>query len=493
MWDGPDGEGLSRAHIARAVEDSLRRLQVETIDLYQTHWPDENTPIEETLTVFGELIAAGKVRYIGLSNYTDGADARGAARSPSEKGLPRFVSLQPHYNLVWREEYEVEQDAVLRDERHRGDPVQPARRRLPHRQVPPRRAAARRRRAPTANRKFMTDDGFAVVEALEAIAGGRRARRRPPSRSPGCSRGPPSPRRSSARTARRSSPTCCPPPTCALTADEVDRRLDDGQRAVHATSSRPPDCRALVRGNIMPSRPHPPEHRMTTEPDTVSAIEAAALRDLQAAADLDALEEWRARLPRPQGAADACSCAASAAAADRGAARPSAARQRAEAAPGAAHERPAGELEQKRLAHVIESERLDVTLPGPPLPRGRLHPVTQTLRDMLARVRQHGLPGRRGAGDRVGPLQLRGAAHPAGPPGARHVGHPLDRLREGRHAARCCCARTPRRTRSASWSSASRRSASSCPASATASRRPTPRTSGCSRRSRAWPSTRASA
>src|SRR3990170_3556411 len=69
MWDGPDGEGLGRAHIERAGEDSLRRLQVETIDLYQTHWPDEDVAIEETLAVFGELIAAGKVRHVGASNY----------------------------------------------------------------------------------------------------------------------------------------------------------------------------------------------------------------------------------------------------------------------------------------------------------------------------------------------------------------------------------------------------------------------------------------
>jgi len=65
MWKGDDGEGLSRAHITRAVEDSLRRLQVETIDLYQCHWPDDKTPIGETLTVFDGLIKAGKIRHIG--------------------------------------------------------------------------------------------------------------------------------------------------------------------------------------------------------------------------------------------------------------------------------------------------------------------------------------------------------------------------------------------------------------------------------------------
>ncbi|MEX1254396.1 MAG: aldo/keto reductase, partial [Dehalococcoidia bacterium] len=107
MWKGPDGEGLGRAHIERAIEDSLRRMQVETIDLYQCHWPDEDMPIEETLTVFGELVASGKVRYIGASNYTAGQLGE-ALRVAGEKGLPPFVALQPHYNLVHRVEFEGE-------------------------------------------------------------------------------------------------------------------------------------------------------------------------------------------------------------------------------------------------------------------------------------------------------------------------------------------------------------------------------------------------
>ena len=106
MWEGPDGEGLGRAHIMRAVEDSLRRLQIDVIDLYQCHWPDTETPIEETLRAFDELIRAGKVRYVGLSNYTAPHGGRGAAAWPAEKSLPRVVSLQPRYNLVHRSEFE---------------------------------------------------------------------------------------------------------------------------------------------------------------------------------------------------------------------------------------------------------------------------------------------------------------------------------------------------------------------------------------------------
>ncbi|KPV51936.1 alcohol dehydrogenase, partial [Kouleothrix aurantiaca] len=68
MWPGPNGEGLSRAHIIRACDDSLRRLGTEYIDLYQTHWYDAETLIEETLGALTDLVHAGKVRYVGCSN-----------------------------------------------------------------------------------------------------------------------------------------------------------------------------------------------------------------------------------------------------------------------------------------------------------------------------------------------------------------------------------------------------------------------------------------
>lgn len=104
MWPGANGEGLGRAHITRAVEDSLRRLQIDTIDLYQAHSPDASVPIEETLAVFADLIAAGKVRSIGLSNYT-AAELTAALKAATILGVP-VVSLQPHYNLVHRAEFE---------------------------------------------------------------------------------------------------------------------------------------------------------------------------------------------------------------------------------------------------------------------------------------------------------------------------------------------------------------------------------------------------
>lgn len=107
MWDGPDGEGLSRAHLTRAVDDSLRRLQTEYIDLYQLHWDDEHTPIEETLETLHSFVTAGKVRWLGVSNFSATRLEQSLAISKAQRWTS-YVSLQPHYNLVHRNEFEAE-------------------------------------------------------------------------------------------------------------------------------------------------------------------------------------------------------------------------------------------------------------------------------------------------------------------------------------------------------------------------------------------------
>jgi aryl-alcohol dehydrogenase-like predicted oxidoreductase len=107
MWEGPNREGLSRAHIQRAVEDSLRRLQTDYIDLYQAHWFDAGTPIEETLRALDDLVRAGKVRYVGCSNYPAWRLVE-ALWASDKSGLVSYISLQPHYNLAHREEFERE-------------------------------------------------------------------------------------------------------------------------------------------------------------------------------------------------------------------------------------------------------------------------------------------------------------------------------------------------------------------------------------------------
>ncbi|GAP07791.1 predicted oxidoreductase related to aryl-alcohol dehydrogenases [Anaerolinea thermolimosa] len=115
MWPGPNGDGLSRGHVMKAIDDSLRRLQTDYIDLYQTHWPHYDTPQEETLRALDDLVKAGKVRYIGCSN--EPAWRLVKAMWISDKyNLNRFISLQPPYSLVRRADFERELEAVCLDQ-----------------------------------------------------------------------------------------------------------------------------------------------------------------------------------------------------------------------------------------------------------------------------------------------------------------------------------------------------------------------------------------
>lgn len=96
----PSG-ALSAKNIKESVEASLKRLNTDRIDLFQSHKDDKDTPQEETLSTYGELIKAGKIRFIGASNF-DAPRLAEAAKIAKEKGLPRYESLQPHYNLMER-------------------------------------------------------------------------------------------------------------------------------------------------------------------------------------------------------------------------------------------------------------------------------------------------------------------------------------------------------------------------------------------------------
>lgn len=108
---GPGLKGLSKDYISSAAEASLKRLQTDHIDLYQSHYDDLSTPVEETLEAYAKLISEGKVRVIGASNFTPGRLKE--ALDASDKGLPRYESLQPQYNLVEREGYEKELEAIV--------------------------------------------------------------------------------------------------------------------------------------------------------------------------------------------------------------------------------------------------------------------------------------------------------------------------------------------------------------------------------------------
>ncbi len=173
MWDGPNGEGLSKVHIVKACEDSLRRLQTDYIDLYQTHFFDADTPIEETMETLDLLVRQGKVRYVGCSNYPAWRLTH-ALWASDKRGWVRYDSLQPHYNLVHRGEFERE----LRDVcTHFGLGV------IPYSPLAGgfltgkyrRTGAAESARAESVRNRYMNDKGFAVLDALDALAGARGA------------------------------------------------------------------------------------------------------------------------------------------------------------------------------------------------------------------------------------------------------------------------------------------------------------------------------
>lgn len=102
MGRGLNDRGLSRAHIVSAVEDSLRRLQTDVIDLYQSHGFDPNVPIDETMRAFDDLIRAGKVRYIGASNYPAWRLMQSLGASDAHN-VARYASVQPRYNMLYRD------------------------------------------------------------------------------------------------------------------------------------------------------------------------------------------------------------------------------------------------------------------------------------------------------------------------------------------------------------------------------------------------------
>lgn len=113
---GPDKKGLSRRYIKAEVEESLRRLQIDTIDLYQSHRDDTTTPMLETLETYAELIREGKVRAIGASNFS-AARLQESLDVSAKHGLPRYECLQPRFNLYDRADYEGALEQLCRKEK----------------------------------------------------------------------------------------------------------------------------------------------------------------------------------------------------------------------------------------------------------------------------------------------------------------------------------------------------------------------------------------
>lgn len=170
---GDDRKGLSPAYIARAVDDSLRRLQTDYIDLYQAHTDDESTPLEETLAAFDKLVKAGKVRYIGASNYT-GARLAQAIEISRKHNLAAYISLQPHYNLVERASFESDLLPIV--QKYQVGVI-------PYFSLAAGFLTGKYRHSDDAKgsarggmvQKYLNARGFAVVDALTEIAGAHRA------------------------------------------------------------------------------------------------------------------------------------------------------------------------------------------------------------------------------------------------------------------------------------------------------------------------------
>jgi aryl-alcohol dehydrogenase-like predicted oxidoreductase len=171
MGPGPNDKGLSRLHIMRAVEASLQRLQTDYIDLYQAHSDDRDTPLDETLRAFDDLVGQGKVRYIGASNYVAWRLIRALWES-SRHGYVRYECLQPKYNLVFRDEYERELEPLCLEQ---GVGV------IPYSSLGSGFLSGKYRRgedlpatarAAGVQKTYMTERGFAVIAAVEKVAAG---------------------------------------------------------------------------------------------------------------------------------------------------------------------------------------------------------------------------------------------------------------------------------------------------------------------------------
>jgi aryl-alcohol dehydrogenase-like predicted oxidoreductase len=169
MGDGPNDRGLSRLHVMAGVEASLRRLQTDYIDLYQAHRDDPDTPLEETLRAFDDLVRQGKVRYVACSNYRSWRLCE-ALWVSDKHGLERFECLQPKYNLMFRDEYERELEPLCREQgvgvitysslgsgffsgKYRaGQPMPPT------------------ARAGGVERQYFNERGWRILEAVDAVA-----------------------------------------------------------------------------------------------------------------------------------------------------------------------------------------------------------------------------------------------------------------------------------------------------------------------------------
>lgn len=174
MGPGPNDMGLSRRHVIAAVEASLRRLQTDYIDLYQAHADDQETPLDETLGAFDDLVRQGKVRYIGASNY-DAWRLTRALWESERHGYARYDSLQPHYSLAHRAEFERELEPLCLEQGIGVIPYSPLAAGFlsgKYRRDQPLPESAR---TEDVKRRYLNERGFALLDAVDGVAEARGA------------------------------------------------------------------------------------------------------------------------------------------------------------------------------------------------------------------------------------------------------------------------------------------------------------------------------
>ena len=169
MGPGENDKGLSRTHIIEGIEASLRRLQTDYIDLYQAHWDDRDTPLDETLRAFDDLVRQGKVRYIGASNYVAFRLTRALWES-DKRDLVRYESIQPKYNLVFRDEYERELEPLCLEQQIAVIPYSSLGSGFLSGKYRAGKDLPSTARAAGVQKGYMNARGFAVLEAIDQVS-----------------------------------------------------------------------------------------------------------------------------------------------------------------------------------------------------------------------------------------------------------------------------------------------------------------------------------
>jgi aryl-alcohol dehydrogenase-like predicted oxidoreductase len=168
MEMGPDRKGLSKSYILSAAEDSLRRLQTDHIDLYQSHTDDSETQLEETLEAYAQLIRQGKVRAIGASNYTAARFTK-ALEVGTRSGYPSYQCLQPLYNLYDRTDYEAELEPLCLEKEVGVIPYFSLASGFLTGKYRSEKDLANRPRGEMV-KKYMNERGFRILDALDQVA-----------------------------------------------------------------------------------------------------------------------------------------------------------------------------------------------------------------------------------------------------------------------------------------------------------------------------------